>query len=552
MINLTMTSSQELAPQGIRVNAISPGMVPTEAFHQVLGITDAELPEFAAKVPLGRLGTPEDMAAAVVYFASPAASWVTGQNILISGGRQPRPLGRGQALMTGVGVCLPQLGPHTSGAVVHDFCVKAETMGFTSLWVQEHLFYPLEPESGYANLPGRPIPQPYRSTLAATELLMAAAAWTDVVTVGTSVLVGGYHRPIELASRLATIDVLSGGRLVVGLSVGWSNDEHEQMDVTTDRRGARLEELVAALIACWGPDPVAFDGEFFHIPKCEIDPKPLQQPRPSLISGLWGPVGLRRTARASTARNPARGNPSAILPVLEGHGRHPPDGMAPWTSGTGRSSGAWGLGSAGRDVRPGRRGQRARLPGGDHRRQLLRRHRLAPSLARRPGPPGPRPLTNCRDFQRTLSTNPHKCAGAAGHGNMGPCTGTITATITGTVLGADPAAGLGPGHQRAAGGRPGGRRGRDFGSLSLTHAAHQLVDVVALGSVLLAQWLASRPAGGRRTYGWQRADVLASLACATLLLASSVWIVVEAVGRIGETVEIDGPGWWRWPSSAWP
>jgi NAD(P)-dependent dehydrogenase (short-subunit alcohol dehydrogenase family) len=89
MINLTMTLSQELAPQGIRVNAISPGMVPTEAFHQVLGITDAELPEFAAKVPLGRLGTPEDMAAAVVYFASPAASWVTGQNILISGGRQP-------------------------------------------------------------------------------------------------------------------------------------------------------------------------------------------------------------------------------------------------------------------------------------------------------------------------------------------------------------------------------------------------------------------------------------------------------------------------------
>ena len=81
-----------------------------------------------------------------------------------------------------------------------------------------------------------------------------------------------------------------------------------------------------------------------------------------------------------------------------------------------------------------------------------------------------------------------------------------------------------------------------FGSLSLlADAAHQLVDVVALGSVLLAQWLASRPPGGRRTYGWQRADVLASLACAALLLASSVWIVVEAVGRIGETVDIDGP-----------
>ncbi len=89
MLNLTLTLAQELAPKGIRVNAISPGMVPTESFNQVLGIGDEELPKFAAMVPLGRLGTPEDMAAAVVYFASPAASWVTGQNILISGGRQP-------------------------------------------------------------------------------------------------------------------------------------------------------------------------------------------------------------------------------------------------------------------------------------------------------------------------------------------------------------------------------------------------------------------------------------------------------------------------------
>lgn len=89
MINLTKTLAQELAPRRIRVNAISPGMVPTDAFHDVLHITDDELPAFAAKVPLGRLGTPEDMAAAVVYLASPAASWVTGQNLLISGGREP-------------------------------------------------------------------------------------------------------------------------------------------------------------------------------------------------------------------------------------------------------------------------------------------------------------------------------------------------------------------------------------------------------------------------------------------------------------------------------
>lgn len=84
--------------------------------------------------------------------------------------------------------------------------------------------------------------------------------------------------------------------------------------------------------------------------------------------------------------------------------------------------------------------------------------------------------------------------------------------------------------------------GLAFGSLSLlADAAHQLVDVVALGSVLLAQQLARRPAAGRRTYGLQRADVLASLACAVLLLASSVWIVLEAIERFGSPVSIDGP-----------
>ncbi|HEY3263052.1 MAG TPA: glucose 1-dehydrogenase [Pseudonocardiaceae bacterium] len=88
LLNLTVTMAAELAPRGIRVNAISPGMVPTDSFFQVLEFTEADLPRLAKTVPLGRMGTPEDMAAAVLYLASPASSWVTGQNILIGGGRE--------------------------------------------------------------------------------------------------------------------------------------------------------------------------------------------------------------------------------------------------------------------------------------------------------------------------------------------------------------------------------------------------------------------------------------------------------------------------------
>jgi 7-alpha-hydroxysteroid dehydrogenase len=88
LLNLTLTMAAELAPRGIRVNAISPGMIPTQAFSEVLGITEDDLPRLARTVPLGRLGTPEDIGAAVVYLCSKAGSWVTGQNLFVSGGRE--------------------------------------------------------------------------------------------------------------------------------------------------------------------------------------------------------------------------------------------------------------------------------------------------------------------------------------------------------------------------------------------------------------------------------------------------------------------------------
>ncbi len=215
--------------------------------------------------------------------------------------------------MTGVGLTLPQLGPHVTRDAVRGFCESAEALGFTSLWVQEHLFFALHPQAPYAARPGMPVPEAYRTTMAATELLTAAAAWTERPLLGTGILVGGYHRPVELAQRLAAIDILSNGRLIAGLSVGWSKDEHDQMDVEFTTRGRRMDELVAALNACWGPDPVNFDGEFFHIHDAIVSPKPLQQPRPRLLSGMRSGPGLRRTAAQFDIFNPASGSVEQIL-----------------------------------------------------------------------------------------------------------------------------------------------------------------------------------------------------------------------------------------------
>lgn len=88
--NLTATLSLELASRGIRVNGVSPGPVPTEVFVEFFGVKEEDLPALGKKlgVPLGRLGTPDDIAAAVVYLASPAASWVTGQTLTVNGGNR--------------------------------------------------------------------------------------------------------------------------------------------------------------------------------------------------------------------------------------------------------------------------------------------------------------------------------------------------------------------------------------------------------------------------------------------------------------------------------
>lgn len=89
LINLTQTLALELAERGIRVNAVSPGPVVTEAFREVLGVSD-RLDELARTIPLGRTGTPDDIAAMVVFLASPAASWITGEHHLVAGGRTTR------------------------------------------------------------------------------------------------------------------------------------------------------------------------------------------------------------------------------------------------------------------------------------------------------------------------------------------------------------------------------------------------------------------------------------------------------------------------------
>ncbi len=116
---------------------------------------------------------------------------------------------------------------------------------------------------------------------------------------------------------------------MAGFSVGWSDEEHQLMDVDPRTRGVRCDELIDALTTCWGPDPVEFHGRFFDIPVSDVRPKPVQSPRPRLLSGMRSPAGLRRTAERFDIWNPASGTLETHLELLAQLASMRPAGMAP-------------------------------------------------------------------------------------------------------------------------------------------------------------------------------------------------------------------------------
>ncbi len=204
-----------------------------------------------------------------------------------------------------VGIALPQLGPQASPENLIRVAQRAEELGYDSVWVLERLLWPLNPREPYPASDDGSLPEAFQSVLDPIETLTFVAAYTKKVRLGTSVLVLPYHTPIQLARRLATLDVLSGGRVDVGVGVGWSRDEFEAAGTPFERRGARSDEFLQAMIALWTKDPVKFDGQFYRIPESKVGPKPVQKPYPPIYVAGYGPHAFERAVRFGQGWNPA-------------------------------------------------------------------------------------------------------------------------------------------------------------------------------------------------------------------------------------------------------
>jgi probable F420-dependent oxidoreductase len=215
-----------------------------------------------------------------------------------------------------IGFALPQIGPIGGPDSITRVGRHAEELGFDSLWVLDRLLYPVNPRVPYPIGDGS-LPIAYKRVLDPIEMLTFAAAKTERVALGTSVLNIPWYNPVLLARRLATLDVLSGGRLRLGFGIGWSPDEYEAAGASWGTRGKSADERVSALKAIWTKDPVEFEGTDYKLAKSFISLKPIQKPHPPIYMAAYTPGAMKRVAREANGWFPVGIPLTAVGPMFE-------------------------------------------------------------------------------------------------------------------------------------------------------------------------------------------------------------------------------------------
>ena len=179
-----------------------------------------------------------------------------------------------------LGIHLPQYGRAASPEAISRVAAHAEEVGFSDVWVSDHIV--------------RPAAQDYPSAYLFEPLLTLAwaAAATERVGLGISVLVVPQYHPLQLANSLASLDRLSGGRLTVGAGVGWSEAEFDVLDQGFSNRGERMDEALDVLRCVWENDPASFDGRHYRFSDLKVLPQPAHR-IPIWIGGSSEPAYRR-------------------------------------------------------------------------------------------------------------------------------------------------------------------------------------------------------------------------------------------------------------------
>jgi probable F420-dependent oxidoreductase len=199
------------------------------------------------------------------------------------------------------GIHLPHLGRQASRQAVLDFARHADDLGFHSGWVSDHIAWPKEIHSRYPYTDdGSFAPPPEMPWLDPIGTLFFVAACTERLKLGGTVLILGYRPPMLTAKAMASLDVLSGGRAILGVGVGWMKEEFDVLGMPYDHRGKRADEQLAMFRTFFAEYDPSFHGEFYDVPEIGFAPKPPGERVPIWVGGD-SEAAFRRVARFGDA-----------------------------------------------------------------------------------------------------------------------------------------------------------------------------------------------------------------------------------------------------------
>ncbi|MEM3095650.1 MAG: TIGR03619 family F420-dependent LLM class oxidoreductase [Nitrososphaerota archaeon] len=179
-----------------------------------------------------------------------------------------------------LGVVLPDYcggtwkGGYMSGEELASYCREVERLGYTSIWHAEHFVTapPLLSTSWYEPL----------------VTIAAVASAVKKVKIGTAIVILPLRNPGVLAKEVATLDILSNGRFILGVAIGWLDKEYELVGVSMRERGGRFEEAIKIMKLLWTEESASWEGRFWRFKDMHLEPKPIQKPHPPIIIGAGG------------------------------------------------------------------------------------------------------------------------------------------------------------------------------------------------------------------------------------------------------------------------
>jgi len=214
-------------------------------------------------------------------------------------------------------------GPTASPAALRTLTQQAEAVGFDAVWFADHIIIPRHVQSFYPYAADGASPfapdEPFYEPLSVLNFL---AGCTQRIRLGTHVLIIPYRNPVLTAKILATVDVLSGGRLILGAGVGWMAEEFQALGVSTyAERGAVTNEYLRLFKELWTQERPHFQGKYYQLSEVGFQPKPVQKPHPPIWIGGHSAPALRRVATLGDGWMPIGLRPHPLLEPAEIEGK---------------------------------------------------------------------------------------------------------------------------------------------------------------------------------------------------------------------------------------